>query len=93
MIPGLRKYVQNRLVDVPGMENEGAVIVEMWYDDIETYLKSVEYLRSDKGRSLMEDGDIFADMTDTKVWIVEEHVVLRYTSSVSVICFLTYCVI
>jgi uncharacterized protein (TIGR02118 family) len=76
MIPGLRRYVQNHLVDIPGMEYEGDGIVEMWYDDIDAYLKSMEYLRSDEGRPLMEDGDKFADMTDAKVWIVEEHVIL-----------------
>ena len=76
MIPGLRRYVQNHFVDVPGMEYEGDGIVEMWYDDIDAYLKSMEYLHSDEGRPLMEDGDRFADMTDAKVWIVEEHVIL-----------------
>ena len=75
-IPGLRRYVQNHLVDVPGMVYDGDGVVEMWYDDIDAYLKSMEYLRSEKGRPLMEDGDNFADMTDAKVWIVEEHVIM-----------------
>jgi uncharacterized protein (TIGR02118 family) len=76
MIPGLRRYVQNHFVDVPGMEYDGDGVVEMWYDDIDSYLKSMEYLHSEEGRPLMEDGDNFADMTDAKVWIVEEHVIL-----------------
>ena len=75
-IPGLRRYVQNHLVDVPGLEYDGDGVVEMWYDDIDAYLKSMEYLYSEKGRPLMEDGEKFADMTDAKVWIVEEHVML-----------------
>jgi hypothetical protein len=54
LIPGLRRYVQNHLIDIPGMD----------------------YLRSERGRLLMEDGNKFADMTDAKVWIVEEHVIL-----------------
>jgi uncharacterized protein (TIGR02118 family) len=76
MIPGLRRYVQNHFVDVPGIEYDGDGVVEMWYDDIDAYLKSMEYLHSEEGRLLMEDGDNFADMTDAKVWIVEEHVIL-----------------
>lgn len=74
-IPGLRRYVQNHMVPIPGMEYNGDGIVEMWYDDVEAYLKSVEYLRSPEGKDLVEDGDEFSDMADPMIWIVEEHVI------------------
>jgi uncharacterized protein (TIGR02118 family) len=76
MIPGVRRYVQNHLVDVPGMEYDGDGVVEMWYDDVDAYLNSLKYLHSPEARELMEDGDKFADMRDARVWIVEEHVIL-----------------
>ena len=75
LIPGVRKYVQNHLVAIPGIEYEGDGIVEMWYDDIESYQKSMEYLRSGEARELAEDGAKFADMSKAKVWIVEEHII------------------
>ena len=76
LIPGLRRYVQNHLIDIPGMDYDEDGVVEMWFDNVDAYLKSMEYLRSERGRLLMEDGNKFADMTDAKVWIVEEHVIL-----------------
>ena len=75
MIPGVRRYVQNHLVDIPGMEYEGDGVVEMWYDDIDAYLNAMNFLQSPDARDLMEDGDKFADMSDARVWIVEEHVI------------------
>jgi len=74
-IPGLRRYVQNHLVDIPGMEYDGDGVVEMWYDNVDAYLKSMKYLQSAAGKALMEDGDKFADMSGAKVWIVEEHII------------------
>jgi len=76
LFPGVRKYVQNHLVDVPGMEYEGDGVVEMWYDDIEAYQNAMRFLRSEEGRVLMEDGAKFAEMRPgAGLWIVEEHVI------------------
>lgn len=75
LFPGLRKYVQNHLVDVPGMEYEGDGIVEMWYDDVEAFQYSMEFMRTEEGRVLMEDGAKFAVMRPGGLWVVEEHVI------------------
>jgi uncharacterized protein (TIGR02118 family) len=75
MIPGLRRYVQNHFISVPGKEYEGDGIVEMWYDSLEAQRKSMEYLRSPAAKALAEDGASFADMRNAKEWIVEEHVI------------------
>jgi uncharacterized protein (TIGR02118 family) len=75
MIPGIRKYVQNHLVEIPGMEYEGDGVVEMWYDDVESWQKSMEAVRS--SRELAADGAKFCDLTNAKVWIVEEHVIVE----------------
>jgi len=75
MIPGLRKYVQNHFISIPGREYEGDGIVEMWYDDVEAFQKSMEYLRSEEGKALAMDGAKFAEMRDGGLWIVEEHII------------------
>ena len=76
MMPGLRKYVQNHFMPVPGLEYEGDGIVEMWYDDIEAFQKSMEFLSSDAGRVLADDGAKFAEMRSGGLWVVEEHNIL-----------------
>jgi uncharacterized protein (TIGR02118 family) len=73
LIPGVRKYVQNHYVTIPGMEYEGDGIIEMWYDDIEAWRKSLEYVRS--SRELAQDAANFCDLRNARVWIVEEHVI------------------
>ena len=75
LIPGLRRYVQNHLVEIPGMEYEGDGVVEMWYDDLEAWQKSMEAIRASK--ELAEDGAKFCDLRNAKVWIVEEHIVVE----------------
>lgn len=74
LIPGLRKYVQNHFVPIPGREYEGDGIVEMWYDDVEAFQKSMEFIHSEAGKALALDGAKFAEMRGG-LWIVEEHVI------------------
>jgi uncharacterized protein (TIGR02118 family) len=75
LIPGVRRYVQNHLVSIPGTEYEGDGIVEMWYDDVKSWQKSMEYLHSPKGKPLAEDGAKFCELRGSHLWIVEEHVI------------------
>lgn len=82
LIPGLRRYVQNHLIEVPGMDYEGDGIVEMWYDDVEAFQNSMKFIRSDAGKALAEDGAKFAEMKGGGLWIVEEHVIMDEISSV-----------
>lgn len=73
LIPGVRKYVQNHFIVVPGQEYEGDGIVEMWYDDVEAFQKSMAAIRSSE--ELAADGPKFAQMRPGGLWIVEEHVI------------------
>jgi uncharacterized protein (TIGR02118 family) len=75
MFPGLRKYVQNHFVTVPGREYEGDGIVEMWWDDVAAFENSMTFLNSEAGRPLFMDGAKFADMRGGGPWVVEEHVI------------------
>lgn len=74
LIPGLRKYVQNHFVPIPGREYEGDGIVEMWFDDVEAFQKSMEFIHSEGGKALALDGAKFAEMRGG-LWVVEEHVI------------------
>ena len=77
MIPGLRRYVQNHFVEVPGMEFHGDGIVEMWYDDVSAWQNSMKFIHSEEGLALREDVMKFAEMQGKGgLWIVEEHVIM-----------------
>ena len=65
LIPGIRRYVQNHPIEIPGME----------YEDVAAWQKSMEAVRASK--ELAEDGAKFCDLRNASVWIVEEHVVVE----------------
>jgi len=77
LMPYVKKYVQNHFIDVPGMEFEGDGIVETWYDDVESWQKSMHAIRSND--ELMKDGANFARMASGRLWVVEEHVIMDKT--------------
>jgi uncharacterized protein (TIGR02118 family) len=75
-IPYVRKYVQNHFIEVPGRQVQGDGIVEMWFDDLESWKKSNDYVMSEAGRSVREDGQKFAEMrAGGFFWVVDEHVI------------------
>jgi uncharacterized protein (TIGR02118 family) len=74
-IPFMRKYVQNHLVEVPGYEYEGDGIIETWYDDVDSFLKSMDFNKTEAARPLGADWAKIADMSPPTMWIVEEHVI------------------
>ena len=73
VIPGMRKYVQNHMLRVPGREVDGDGIVEMWWDNLEAFQSFLAWVKTDAGKELAEDGDKFLDMTKSRLWLVEEH--------------------
>jgi uncharacterized protein (TIGR02118 family) len=75
LMPGARKYVQNHFIQAPGYQFEADGIVEMWYDDLESFKKSMEYIRSDTGRELAIDGAKFSVMKPGGLWLAEEHII------------------
>jgi len=78
-IPYLKKYVQNHFVDIPGVEYEGDGIIETWYDDIESFQKSMEFNKTEEARALGlgEDWAKIADMSEEpNMWVVEEHPIM-----------------
>lgn len=79
LIPGLRKYVQNHFVDIPGFEYEGDGVVEMWYDKVESFKNAMAFIHSDAGKELRIDGSKFLEMKPGGLWVVEEHVIMDIT--------------
>lgn len=78
-IPYLKKYVQNHFVDIPGHEFDGDGIIETWYDDIESFQKSMAFNTTDEARDLGlgEDWAKIADMSEEpKMWVVKEHTIM-----------------
>ena len=74
-IPYLKKYVQNHFVDIPGNDYEGDGIIETWYDDIESFQKSMAFNSAPEAKKLGEDWAKIADMSPPRMWVVEEHVI------------------
>jgi uncharacterized protein (TIGR02118 family) len=78
MIPGMRKYVQNHFVQAPGFKFEADGMVEMWYDDFDSFKKSLEFLGTPAGRPLAEDGAKFCGRGPTgggSMWLAEEYII------------------
>jgi len=74
--PGLRKYVQNEIIVPPGQKREADGIVEMFYDDMAAYKQAMEWVMSDAGKPIRDDGDKFCEMRPGGgFWIVEENIV------------------
>ena len=74
-IPGLKKYIQNHFIDMPGQEYEGDGFIETWYDDVDSWQKSMEHGKTKEAKPLIEDWAKIADMSPPKMWVVEEHVI------------------
>ena len=76
-IPGLKKYIQNHFIEVPGYNEEGDGIIETWYDDVDSFQKSMAFNRTKESRDLGlgQDWAKIADMGRPKMWVVAEHVI------------------
>jgi uncharacterized protein (TIGR02118 family) len=75
LMPNVRKYVQNHLVEISGREYQGDGIVEIWYDDVVSFQKSRAFIMSPEGKELAADGAKFCQLKGGGEWIVEEHVI------------------
>ncbi len=72
--PGLRRYVQNHPVNLPGAKYPYDGIAELWFDDVESALGFSKWLKSDAGKIARDDIKLFADRMDG---FMAEEIVLR----------------
>ncbi len=75
-MPGLRKYVQNHPVRVPGVESQIDGIAETWWDDVESFQNYLTWRQSDKGKVLIDDEQILVDTSEIVRFVAEEHVIM-----------------
>lgn len=76
-IPGLRKYIQNHLVRLPGIKYDGDGFVELWFDNLEAYEKFLTWRQSDGAKVLLDDEDKFMDRSKIVRYVVEEHIIIK----------------
>ena len=76
-IPGLRKYIQNHLVRLPGIKYDGDGFVELWFDNLEAYEKFLTWRQSDGAKVLQDDEDKFMDRSKIVRYVVEEHIIIK----------------
>ena len=73
VVPGLRRYVQSH--PVPGFESDIDGIVELWWDNVESFNAYLAWRQTDDSKVLREDEEKFVD---TKKWVrfvAEEHLI------------------
>ena len=73
LIPGLRKYVQNHLISLTGIEYDADGIAELWFDDIDAFQNFVKWRETDEAKEMIEDERNYVDNTSSVRFIVEEH--------------------
>ncbi len=77
VIPGLRKYVQNHLLNLPGFEFEIDNISEMWWDDVESLQNYLNWRQSEEAIILIEDEKKFSDPSRRMRFFAVEHIIVE----------------
>ncbi len=77
-IPGLKKYVQNHPIKVPGsdirIEIDG--IAELWWENLEAFQNYLAWRKTEKANVLKEDERKFFDADTWQRFFAEEYVVV-----------------
>ena len=77
-IPGLKRYVQNHVIKLPGgREPFFDGVAELWYENMESWQKSAEWYLGDKGKIIRDDEEKFIDKSQMVFIVTEEHEVLK----------------
>lgn len=75
LLPMIKGYVRNHVVEVPGGVHPGMdCITEFWFDSVEDALEVVEFVDSPPGHAIREDEQTFIDSSKTISYLVEERV-------------------
>ncbi len=77
VFPGAKRYVQNHPVKLPGGgEPQVDGVVEIWFDDLESFLAASDFYRGDRGKVIRDDEDKFIDRSQMVFLVAEEKVIL-----------------
>ena len=75
VVPGVKRYVQNHPVILSGHgEPQFDGVVELWFDDLESWQKSEDWYLSDDGRVLVDDEKRFVDLSKSVYIVTDERV-------------------
>jgi len=77
IVPGLRRYVQNHPIKIPGHKYEADGFAESWWDDLDAYKSWLAWRQSDEAKPLVDDEEKFMDRSRISRYIVEEHVIIN----------------
>jgi uncharacterized protein (TIGR02118 family) len=77
LIPGLKRYVQNHPVDIPGVESEYDGIAEIWWESLEAAMKYPAWHETEEARPLREDEAKFFDTKQMFRFFAKEHVIVE----------------
>ncbi len=73
---GVRRYVQNHVVRMPGGKYEGDGFAEIWFDDLEAYKRFRDWHQTSEGKEISTAQEKFLDRSRTVRYVVEEHIIM-----------------
>ena len=75
--PKIRRYVQNHAVKLEGGgEPKVDGVVELWFDDLQTWKEFADMYRSEKGKVIADDEEKFIDRSKMVFFVTEEKVIV-----------------
>jgi uncharacterized protein (TIGR02118 family) len=75
-MPGIVRYVQNHPVWLNDREPAWDGVVELWFEDLESFRRMSKWYVSEEGKILRDDEDRFIDRSKT-INIISEEVVMK----------------
>ena len=75
LLPGLKKYVQNHPVNLPGGRPPFDGVAELWFDDQKSWQIAGDFYSGDKGKVIRDDEAKFIDDSSRLYFIAEERVI------------------
>ena len=75
-MPGIRRYVQNHAITLPG-KSEGGMdgMAEIWYDDLSTWKKGSSLYLGSGGEAIRRDEDKFIDRDKMSFFVADEIII------------------
>ncbi len=77
VIPGVRKYVQNHPIQIPGLEFDIDGLSQMWWDDLASLQNYFRWRQTDEAKVLIEDELKFSDPDRKLRFFGVEHIILE----------------